>query len=98
MAIGIVFLILFFSAGAAFASGWGHHSHFRGHGHAGLGIFIGPPMIWGPPPYWYYSPPPPPPVYEGPGYYERPWVPGHWEERYGPYGWERVWVPGYWRY
>ncbi len=97
MLISIIFMILVLTVGAAFASGWGnHHRHYRYHGYSSFGIFIGPPVIWAPPIYhqYYY----PPPVYEGPSYYDRAWVPGHWEERYGPYGWERVWVPGYWRY
>ncbi|MFB3885322.1 MAG: hypothetical protein ACE144_08830 [Thermodesulfobacteriota bacterium] len=91
-----VLLVILLVAGVSFASGWGHRGHFRGHGHSGFGIFIGPPLIWAPPPVYhrhYY----PPPVYEGPRYRDPAWVPGHWEERYGPDGREWVWVPGYWR-
>jgi len=75
-----------------------------GHGRFGFGIFFAPPIIIAPAPVYpypysyphYYYPPPP---YGPHDYYgNREWVPGRWEERWGPYGWERVWVPGYWRY
>ena len=41
-----------------------------------------------------YVAPPPAPY---PDSYHDRWVPGHWEERRGPYGdLERIWIPGYW--
>jgi hypothetical protein len=90
----LILLTVFLSSGSALA--WRGHS--RGHGH--FGIFIAPPPIWIGPPAIIYRGYYPPPYHYPPNYYEpdRVWVPGHWEERQGPYGWEKVWIPGYWQY
>jgi hypothetical protein len=62
-----------------------------------------PPTYYYPPPAYYYPPsgrigyPPPLPPAPSRIPYRDNWVPGHWEERPGPYGeTERIWVPGYW--
>ena len=95
-----VLLVLFVSAAPASA---GHNRFWPGLA-IGLGsaIVLGnilyPPRAYSyyPASGYYYEPAPaycPPPPPRARGY----WVPGHWEEGYGPYGgWERVWVRGYW--
>ncbi len=89
MIITLISLTIFLTFGSAIA--W--HRHARSH----FGIIIAPPPILIGPPVIYYRGYYPPPSY----YYSEPyrvWIPGHWEERWGPYGWERVWIPGHWRY
>jgi hypothetical protein len=78
----------------------------HGYGGFGFGVFFALPIIIAPAPVYpypcsypytnrYYPPPPD----ARPDYYgDRVWIPGRWEEQWGPYGWERVWIPGYWRY
>jgi hypothetical protein len=57
-----------------------------------LGSIIHTPRYHAPPPAYY--PPAPAPYTDS---YQDRWVPGHWEERRGPYGnLERIWIPGYW--
>jgi hypothetical protein len=71
------------------------------HGRFGFGIFIAPPIFVAPAPVYPYPYPYHYRPYRDYGPYDhsyREWVPGYWEERWGPYGWERAWVPGYWRY
>lgn len=95
----MVSILLVFALSAAPASARGNHfwpGLAIGLGSAlVLGSVFYPPRVSGyyPPPSYYYGPPP--------AYYAPPpprgyWVPGHWEEGYGPRGgWERVWVRGY---
>ncbi len=82
-----------------FESALAWHRPPRGH----FKVIIPPPPLFLVPPVIYYRGYfPPPNSYRSPDYYDdesyRVWVPGHWEERWGPYGWERVWIPGHWRY
>jgi len=86
--LAMVLLVLLLAAGPA--SAW--RGHPRGHSH--FGIFVAPPVFFGPPPLVY-------PRYYAPQYYDpayRVWVPGYWDYRDTPYGWERVWMPGHWEW
>jgi hypothetical protein len=93
---------------AAHSNFWGGVAIGLGSAFVLGNLFYPPRPYYYPPPAYYYPPPtyvvppagrigyPPPPPPRGAPYRDN-WVPGHWEERPGPYGgMERIWVPGYW--